>query len=111
MILAAVIFALGYLLIALEHQVKIDKAATALVLGVVIWLTVAFSMGDMHSTLHSLGEHFEEIAEISKKHAMEMFGKGDEAHLKAMNEMQSLMKSPEAMQAWFSGKKNEFNAL
>jgi predicted small metal-binding protein len=54
---------------------------------------------------------FEEIAEISKKHAMEMFGKGDEAHLKAMNEMQSLMKSPEAMQAWFSAKKNEFNAL
>ena len=30
---------------------------------------------------------FEEMAEMSKKHGMEMFQAGDEAHIKAMNEM------------------------
>ncbi len=54
---------------------------------------------------------FEEIAELSKKHAMEMFQSGDQAHLKAMNEMQELMKTPEAMKEWFENKEKEFNAL
>ena len=54
---------------------------------------------------------FEEIAEMSKQHGMEMFQKGDEAHLKAMNEMQELMKSPEAMKNWFKDKRREFDAL
>jgi len=40
---------------------------------------------------------FDEIAEISKQHGMEMFKKKDEAHLKAMNKMQVLMQDPEAM--------------
>ena len=53
----------------------------------------------------------EEIGEMSKKHAMEMFHKGDEPHRKAMNEMQEQMKSSEAMKAWFENKRNEFNAL
>ena len=54
---------------------------------------------------------FEEIAEMSKQHGMEMFQKNDEAHLNAMNEMQELMKNPEAMKDWFESKKNEFEAL
>ena len=54
---------------------------------------------------------FEEIAEMSKKHGMEMFQTKDEAHLKAMNEMQELMKSPEAMKEWFENRKREFDAL
>ncbi len=54
---------------------------------------------------------FEEIAEMSKKHGMEMFQKGDEPHLKAMNEMQELMKSPAAMNEWFEARRKEFNAL
>lgn len=54
---------------------------------------------------------FEEIAEMSKKHGMEMFQKKDEPHLKAMNEMMALKNSPMAMQNWFDGKRNEFNAL
>ena len=54
---------------------------------------------------------FEEMAEMSKKHGMEMFQKGDEAHLKAMNEMQTLMQSPGAMQEWFAAKKKEFDDL
>lgn len=54
---------------------------------------------------------FEEIAEMSKKHGAEMFQKGEESHLKAMNEMRELMKSPEGMKVWFENKKTEFNAL
>jgi hypothetical protein len=54
---------------------------------------------------------FEAIAEMSKKHGMEMFQKGDEAHLNAMNEMQELMKSPETMNQWFENKRKEFDAL
>ncbi len=54
---------------------------------------------------------FEEIAEMSKKHGMEMFQQGDEEHLKAINEMQDLMKNPDAMKEWFETKRKEFDAL
>lgn len=54
---------------------------------------------------------FEEMAEMSKQHGTEMFQKKDKAHLKAMNEMQELMKKPEAMKDWFENKKKEFDAL
>ena len=54
---------------------------------------------------------FEEMAEMSKKHGMEMYQMGDEEHLKAMNEMQELMKSPEAMTTWFENRRKEFDTL
>ena len=56
-------------------------------------------------------ETFEEIAEMSKRHGMEMFQKEDGPHLKAMGEMQELMKSPDAMNEWFANKKKEFDAI
>ncbi len=54
---------------------------------------------------------FEEIAELSKQHGMEMFQKQDAAHMQAMGKMQELMQSPEAMQAWFNNKRKEFDGL
>ena len=54
---------------------------------------------------------FEEIAEQSKKHGMEMFQKGDEAHLESLNKMMELMKSQEEMKSWFESKKKEFESL
>ena len=54
---------------------------------------------------------FEEIAEQSKKHGIEMFQKGDKLHLEAMNKMMELMKNPEAMKEWFESKKKEFETL
>ena len=54
---------------------------------------------------------FEEIAEMSKKHGMEMFQKGDTAHLEAMQKMQELMKTADAMNTWFENKRKEFEAL
>ena len=56
---------------------------------------------------------FEEMVEQSKNHGMEMYEKGDEAHIKAMNQMRENMKSqsPEDMKLWFENKQKEFDAL
>ncbi len=54
---------------------------------------------------------FEEMAQKSQKHGMEMYQKGDEKHISAMNEMKELMENPEAIQIWYERKKEEFNAL
>ena len=54
---------------------------------------------------------FGEMAEMSKQHGMEIYQAGDEGHLKAMNDMQELMKSPEAMKTWFESKSREFESL
>ncbi len=54
---------------------------------------------------------FEEIAELSKAHGMEMFQKQDKEHLEAMGRIQELMKTPAAMTAWFEDKRKEFDAL
>ncbi len=54
---------------------------------------------------------FEEIAEMSKKHVMVMFQEGDEGHLKAMNQMRTLMQDPIAMHKWFEERKREFETL
>lgn len=56
-------------------------------------------------------ETFDEIAEMSKKHGMEMFQKGDEAHLEAMKKMKQLMTTPDALKEWFDSKRREFDAL
>jgi len=56
-------------------------------------------------------ETFDEIASMSKNHGMEMFRKGDKAHLEAMKKMKELMTSPNAMQEWFDARRKEFNAL
>jgi hypothetical protein len=55
--------------------------------------------------------NFEDMAELSKKHGVEMFQKGDKDHLEAMNEMKANMKTPDAMKTWFENKRKEFDAL
>lgn len=54
---------------------------------------------------------FEEIAELSKNHGMEMFQQKDQDHLEAMKKMQELMQDPKAMQKWFDDKRAEFEAM
>lgn len=54
---------------------------------------------------------FEEIAEQSKKHRMEMFQAGDAAHLEAMQNMKKGAATPVAFQKWFESKRDDFNAL
>lgn len=53
-------------------------------------------------------ETFEEMAQLSKAHGMEMFQKQDEAHLKVMADMKALMEKPGAMEEWFAAKRKEF---
>ena len=56
-------------------------------------------------------DSFDEMAEMSKQHCMEMFQNNDQDHLDAMNAMQALMKQKGAMDEWFENKKKEFEAL
>ena len=53
---------------------------------------------------------FEEMAELSKAHGMEMFKQGDEAHMKAMEEMRKMMQDGK-VQEWLDEKRKEFDAL
>lgn len=78
-LLIVVVFILGYTLIALEHSLKIDKAAAALVTGVLCWLVLLFGIEsmpgyaeidraafpDIHAFIdEALFEHLGEIAGI-----------------------------------------------
>lgn len=56
-------------------------------------------------------ETFEEMAELSKKHGMEMAEQGDKAHIEAMEKMTVLMSDPEAMKQMMEGLQNDFAAL
>lgn len=89
-LLMVVVFILGYLAIALEHPIKIDKAASALLIGSVTWTIFALGADSilegsilydeyvaeyallhqgaetdhLHYVTHELGHHLSEIAEI-----------------------------------------------
>lgn len=56
-------------------------------------------------------ETFEEMGEMSRKHAMEMAEKGDKGHIEKMEEMKDLMKEPEAVREWFEKVQREFDGL
>jgi len=50
------VFILGYVLIAFEHQIKVNKTATALVLGVLCWSLFALSEPTASSLHNSIAE-------------------------------------------------------
>ena len=51
-----VIFVLGYTAIALEHPLKVDKAASALLLGMSMWVVFVFGRTDILSMVNETGE-------------------------------------------------------
>lgn len=59
-----VVFCVGYLLIAFEHAVKLNKAASALLTGAVCWVIYATFQSDKVLLNHQLAEHLGEIAGI-----------------------------------------------
>lgn len=63
-LLISLVFILGYVAITLEHSLKIDKAATALVTGVLCWTFYILAGHDKVAVAHELTEHMGEIAEI-----------------------------------------------
>ena len=59
-----IVFILGYLFITLEHSININKAATALLTGVLCWTLYIFSSTDPHLVNEQLTEHLGEISGI-----------------------------------------------
>ena len=59
-----VVFVLGYTAIALENPIKVDKAASALIIGALGWVLFAFSGVDTNHVLEELQHHLVDIAEI-----------------------------------------------
>ena len=58
------IFVIGYLAIAFEHQIKLNKAASALITGVLCWTIYIFSGADHDAAHYALLEHMGEISGI-----------------------------------------------
>jgi Na+/H+ antiporter NhaD/arsenite permease-like protein len=81
-ILMVVIFVLGYTMIALEHPLKIDKSASALLIGVLTWTVYALNSVDILGLGHSMewnhithgvtlgSENLHEIASHFVKHEL-----------------------------------------
>jgi Na+/H+ antiporter NhaD/arsenite permease-like protein len=71
-ILMAIVFVLGYLAIALEHPLRINKAASAILTGALVWTILMLGKqyifpdgnNDHHSLNHHLLEHLGDIASI-----------------------------------------------
>ena len=59
--LIVIVFIVGYLAIALEHPLKIDKTASALLLGMLLW--VLYAMGAEQIIPVASGEHFTRFLE------------------------------------------------
>jgi len=62
--LIALIFVLGYLAIALEHPLKINKSATALLIGVLTWTVYILASPDKTLVNAQLGEHLGSLSQI-----------------------------------------------
>lgn len=63
-ILIIAVFVIGYIAIILEHAIKVNKAATALITGVLCWTLFILSAPDVHTVNESLLHQFSEIASI-----------------------------------------------
>src|SRR4051812_20108020 len=63
-VLIILVFVVGYLAIALEHPIKINKTATAILTGVILWTLYAISSGDTEKVGAQLSEHLSSISSI-----------------------------------------------
>jgi NhaD family Na+/H+ antiporter len=62
--LITLIFIIGYIAIAFEHQLKINKTASALLVGTVCWTFYVFTNQDITAIQGQLSHHLSGIAEI-----------------------------------------------
>lgn len=66
-ILMVVVFVLGYIAIALEHPLRVDKAASALVLGVLVWVVLILDVtGILGQGFSTAWEHFQHSTELKE---------------------------------------------
>jgi Na+/H+ antiporter NhaD/arsenite permease-like protein len=59
-----IVFIIGYLAIAFEHPLKVNKAASALITGVLCWTFYMMESADTHAVGESLLTHLGEISSI-----------------------------------------------
>ena len=58
------VFVTGYLAIAFEHSLNINKAATALVTGILCWTLFIISSNNTEAVVDSLSHHLGELSQI-----------------------------------------------
>lgn len=58
------IFILGYIFIVLEHRINLNKAASALLTGILCWVAYVFLSADTHLVNEQLAEHLGDISAI-----------------------------------------------
>ena len=63
-IILGIIFIIGYAMIIFEHPLKIDKAAAALLTGVLIWAGFVMGSSDGHEIVEKFTHHIPDIAGI-----------------------------------------------
>ncbi len=68
-----VVFILGYTAIALEHPLKIDKAASALLTGVILWVLYILGAGDILPGSDSFREFLEQNADVASMNAFHQY--------------------------------------
>lgn len=86
-ILMIIVFVLGYAAIALEHPLKIDKAASAILIGVICWTLYVFS-GPSHEVI----EHGKNITD-NKIGNINTLPEGKTAEILLQNHIDSLKKT------------------
>ena len=62
--LLILIFVIGYLAIAFEHSIKINKTATALLTGVLCWTVYIVLVNNPDIVLGELSHHLASVSEI-----------------------------------------------
>ncbi len=64
------VFVLGYLAIALEHPLRVDKAASALLLGTICWAIFVLGVSDVPQNLMEYFQGFVKDNEILQEHEL-----------------------------------------
>lgn len=59
-----VLFVIGYVAIALEHPIKINKTATALLTGVLCWTVYVMASPEKNAVVAELSHHLASVSEI-----------------------------------------------
>jgi len=73
LVLLVIVFILGYTAIALEHPIKVDKAASALLLSVLLWVILIFGADSILLGNHFFEEFLQRFPEVKQLPLHEQF--------------------------------------
>lgn len=64
-VLILITFCIGYFLITIEHILKINKTAVALLMAIICWIFLFINPNNLvEANLHALGEHISSISQV-----------------------------------------------